>query len=30
LFAGSVKGGERPAGFFTLVSALRNDLDVWR
>lgn len=31
LFAGSVKGGERTAGFFTLVSsALRNDLDVWR
>jgi transposase len=31
LFAGSVKGGERTAGFFTLVSsALRNDLEVWR
>ena len=31
LFAGSVAGGERSAGFFTLVSsALRNDLDVWR
>ena len=30
LFAGSVKGGERSAGFLTLVSsALRNDLDVW-
>jgi transposase len=31
LFAGSIEGGERNAGFFTLVSsALRNDLDVWR
>jgi len=31
LFSGSVAGGERAAGFFTLVSsALRNDLDVWR
>ena len=31
LFAGSVAGGERSAGFFTLVSsAIRNDLDVWR
>ena len=31
LFAGSVKGGERSAGFLTLVSsALRNDLDIWR
>ena len=31
LFAGSIRGGERTAGFFTLVSsALRNDLDVWR
>ena len=30
LFAGSVAGGERTAGFFTLVSsALRNDLDIW-
>ena len=30
LFAGSVAGGERSAGFMTLVSsALRNDLDVW-
>jgi transposase len=30
LFAGSVSGGERTAGFFTLASsALRNDLDVW-
>ncbi|NUQ63162.1 MAG: transposase [Pirellulales bacterium] len=30
LFAGSVVGGERNAGFLTLVSsALRNDLDVW-
>lgn len=30
LFAGSIRGGERSAGFFTLVSsALRNDLDVW-
>lgn len=30
LFAGSVAGGERSAGFLTLVSsALRNDLDVW-
>ena len=30
LFAGSVLGGERSAGFLTLVSsALRNDLDVW-
>ena len=30
LFAGSIAGGERTAGFFTLVSsALRNDLDVW-
>ena len=30
LFAGSVAGGERTAGFLTLVSsALRNDLDVW-
>ena len=29
-FAGSVAGGERSAGFMTLVSsALRNDLDVW-
>ena len=31
LFAGSVAGGERTAGFLTLVSsALRNDLDIWR
>lgn len=31
LFSGSVAGGERTAGFFTLVSsALRNDLDVRR
>ena len=30
LFVGSVEGGERAAGFVTLVSsALRNDLDVW-
>lgn len=30
LFVGSVAGGERSAGFLTLVSsALRNDLDVW-
>lgn len=30
LFAGSVLGGERNAGFLTLASsALRNDLDVW-
>jgi len=30
LFVGSVEGGERNAGFLTLVSsALRNDLDVW-
>ncbi len=30
LFAGSVEGGERNAGFLTLVSsALRNDLDIW-
>jgi transposase len=30
LFAGSVEGGERSAGFLTLVSsAIRNDLDVW-
>jgi len=30
LFVGSVSGGERAAGFMTLVSsALRNDLDVW-
>jgi hypothetical protein len=30
LFAGSVAGGERNAGFITLVSsAHRNDLDVW-
>ena len=30
LFVGSVSGGERSAGFMTLVSsALRNDLDVW-
>lgn len=30
LFAGSVPGGERAAGFLTLVSsAHRNDLDVW-
>jgi transposase len=30
LFAGSVAGGERNAGFLTLTSsALRNDLDVW-
>ncbi len=30
LFTGSVAGGERSAGFMTLVSsALRNDLDVW-
>jgi len=30
LFAGSVTGGERNAGFLTLASsALRNDLDVW-
>ena len=31
MFAGSVAGGERSAGFLTLVSsALRNDLDIWR
>ena len=31
LFAGSVAGGERTAGFLTLASsALRNDLDVWQ
>lgn len=31
LFAGSVAGGERAAGFLTLASsALRNDLDVWQ
>jgi len=31
LFAGSLAGGERSAGFLTLVSsALRNDLDIWR
>ncbi len=31
LFSGSVAGGERTTGFFTLVSsALRNDLDVRR
>jgi len=31
LFAGSIAGGERTAGFLTLVSsALRNDLDTWR
>ena len=30
LFCGSVAGGQRAAGFFTLVSsAHRNDLDVW-
>ena len=30
LFAGSLAGGERNAGFMTLVSsAHRNDLDVW-
>lgn len=30
IFAGSVRGGERNAGFFTLVSsAVRNDLDPW-
>ncbi|MDA0660433.1 MAG: IS66 family transposase [Planctomycetota bacterium] len=30
LFSGSVTGGERTAGFFTLTSsAIRNDLDVW-
>lgn len=30
LFAGSLAGGERSAGFITLVSsAHRNDLDVW-
>ncbi len=30
LFAGSVVGGERSAGFLTLVSsAIRNDLSVW-
>jgi transposase len=30
LFAGSVQGGERSAGFLTLASsAIRNDLDVW-
>jgi transposase len=30
LFAGSIPGGERSAGFMTLVSsAIRNDLDVW-
>ncbi len=30
LFVGSIAGGERAAGFMTLVSsALRNDLDVW-
>jgi transposase len=31
LFAGSLAGGERNAGFLTLVSsALRNDLDIWQ
>jgi hypothetical protein len=31
MFAGSVAGGERTAGFLTLVSsAMRNDLDVWQ
>jgi len=31
LFAGSVAGGQRTAGFLTLVSsAMRNDLDVWQ
>ncbi len=31
LFAGSIAGGQRSAGFMTLVSsALRNDLDVWQ
>jgi hypothetical protein len=31
LFAGSLAGGERSAGFLTLCSsALRNDLDVWQ
>lgn len=30
MFAGSIEGGERNAGFMTLVSsAIRNDLDVW-
>ena len=30
LFSGSLRGGERNAGFLTLASsALRNDLDVW-
>ena len=30
MFAGSLAGGERSAGFLTLVSsAHRNDLDVW-
>lgn len=30
LFAGSIAGGERTAGFLTLTSsAIRNDLDVW-
>jgi hypothetical protein len=30
LFVGSVEGGERNAGFLTLVSsALRNDLEIW-
>jgi transposase len=30
LFAGSIAGGDRTAGFFTLTSsAIRNDLDVW-
>ena len=30
MFAGSVRGGERNAGFLTLASsAIRNDLDVW-
>ena len=30
MFAGSLRGGERSAGFMTLVSsAHRNDVDVW-
>jgi transposase len=30
VFAGSLTGGERSAGFMTLVSsAYRNDLDIW-
>ncbi len=31
LFTGSVAGGERIAGFLTLISSeLRNDLEVWQ